>query len=316
MSPDVFRYGSGATLAESLSERGFNVYLFTHRGDRNALQPQSSTALQTTNSLQPQSALQPQSIDIEDDPLGPMLQPQSRGYDFDDIVAHDVPAALERATRHSGFRRAHWIGHGLGGQLGLAWAAWSGADQLATVTALCAAVQFDQPRTEVRAMSKALSMLPAHWHLPSRATARLASPWLDEPGDVPPERLRGVMNHAVADLPVGLVQQLRRWMKSGTLCDKDGWYDYVEGLADAQVPLLIGAAGQDLSCLPHQATPALEAWGGADKTSLPMPPSWGHLDPLLAEDADKYVFRPLTAWLDARRKLSWERDGERIRRSA
>ncbi len=312
MSPDVFRYGAGPTLADALSAAGYRVYLLTHRGDGASIPPVADPSLQP-QSLQPQSSIQLPSL------LQPQsfLQPQSRaGFCFDDIVSQDLPAALERIVDHSGFERVHYIGHGLGGQLGIAWASWSGGDKLASLTALSAAVRFDKPRTEMRAFGRAMAALPAHWRLPARATAKLASPWVDGDGDTPPERLRGVLCHATDNLPVALLQQLRRWNKTGTLCDETGLLDYLEGLGELDVPLLVGTPGRDVSALPHNCQPLLDAWGGADKKTLPLPKTWGHLDPLLHEDAEAKMFGPIVQWLEYRRKRSWQQDGERIRRSA
>ena len=80
---DAWRYG-GSSLAGYLQAAGFRVYLFNHRGDRDAIAPQRHSS-----------------------------------FDVDDIIARDIPAALDAVRNDSGFSRPFWIGHGLGGQLGI-----------------------------------------------------------------------------------------------------------------------------------------------------------------------------------------------------
>jgi oxygen-independent coproporphyrinogen-3 oxidase len=279
---DAFRYGTGSTLAGHLSDAGFAVYLLTHRGDRDA------------------------------------IAPDRRGFTFDDVVEHDVPAALARVREHARYPRAHWVGHGLGGQLGLAWAARSAADGLASVVALCAAVRFEVTRSEARRAVVVAGLLPAHWSLPARSLGPFVAPWIDEgrdllehvrPGTTSPDRLRGVLHHAVEDLPIGLVRQMSRWLSAGSLVDAHGLLDYPEALRDARVPLLVGVAGGDRVCAPACGSAALDTWGG-EGDLLVFPDTYGHLDPLLARDAEARVFGPVKAWLSERRRLAWERDGE------
>lgn len=286
---EAFRYGASDTLAAALSRAGFAVYLLAHRGDRAASAPR-----------------------------------QGLGFDFDDILERDVPAALARVREHAAFPRVHWVGHGLGGQLGLAWAGRTGSDELATVAALCAPAGFTRrpPRSEARRVAHAAAFLPSHWQLPSRALAWAATPWVADdhdvvghvvPGSTDGPRLRGVLSHAVEDLPVGLLAQVGRWMRSGTWSDRTGMLDYAESLAGAACPLFVVSAGDDDLCDPADAELALARWGDADRRALALPEGWGHLDPVLARDATDQVHAPLVAWLVERRRRSWDRLGSHRR---
>lgn len=278
-SPDAFRYGSGSTLAQSLSDAGFSVYLLAHRGDAAALAPVRGS------------------------------------FVFDDIIERDWPAALERIREHSGFARVFAVGHGLGGQLTLAAAGRSAAEGLAGVIALCAPVRFAVPRSETLRANLATRLLPSNWRIPARRIAPLLAPWVDaeadllgrtSPGAAPSARVRGVMLHGMEDVPVGLLRQMTRWFAHGSLVDRTGWFDYREALVDARVPLLVGATRADPTCPAEWAFSAMDTWGGPSEI-LDLPDSWGHLDPLLARDAEEHCFKPIAAWLTARRRLAWER---------
>ncbi len=287
-SPDAFRYGTGPTIAATLSRAGFAVYLLAHRGDVDAIPPKPST-----------------------------------DFCFDDVVNHDLPAAMAVVREHSGFPRAFFVGHGLGGQLGLAFAARN-AEDLAGLVALNAAVRFEAPRSGARRLAQLASLLPAHWRIPIRKLGPAVAPWIDErrdlashvrPGTSSGSRLRGAAHHAVEDLPLGLLRQFERWWSTGRLVDRTGQFDYLEALKLAsEGSLLVGVGAGDAVCPPESALEALDWWSG-DREILEMPAHYGHLDSLHASDADKEVFGPVAQWLLERRRVCWERNVE-LRRSA
>lgn len=273
---DAFRYGQGPTLAERLSQAGFAVYLLSHRGDRDARPPQAGARASAC---------------------------------FDDLVERDLPAAAELVVAHAGASRLHYVGFGLGGQLGMVWASRR-PETLATLVAAGAPVCFDRPRSHLRWAARATGMLPAHWHLPLRSAARAAVPFLDGPLDPvgkasPGGRFRGVLELASDDLPVGLLQQLGAWLDAGRMVSRGAVLDLVEALSDARVPLLAVAGRDDPLGAPHHVRPAVETWGAGDASLLEVD-GLGHLDLFLGEEADRLVFEPVLAWLDARRRLAWD----------
>jgi len=266
LSSEAFRYGRGPTLATRLAAAGFSVYLLAHRGDGSALPPEGAA-----------------------------------GFDFDDVLERDLPAALERVRAHAGYPAVHWVGHGLGGQLGLAHAARM-PDSLATVTAIAAAVRFDAPASGQRRAALARALLPSWWHLPARAAARAVLPWVEGEGGA---RLRGVLRYAAEDVPLGLLRQAARWLEAGALVDRTGLLDYRLALADARAPLHVVTAAGDPVCPPAHAAAALGRWGGSDRSHTALGEGWGHLDLLVSPAADTAVFQPVVTWLETRRRAAW-----------
>ena len=267
-SNDLYRYGRGPTLVGSLRRAGFSVYLMTHRGDRDAIAPRWRT-----------------------------------GRSFDDIVEFDVPAALQRVVEHSGYAKVHLVGHGLGGQIGLAWAA-RGGDRVAAQVAVAAPVQFDTSMSELRRGALIGAFLPGRVRLPARILARLAVPWAEVADDVPGARWRGALHFGSADCPTELLHQLGTWLREGSLTDRTGLFDYREGLQAATGPLLVVVSEGDTVCPPWAGRSAAASWGGpADVLQVER---GGHVDLLIGEDASRSVFEPLVAWLDERRRLAWD----------
>ena len=286
LGESALRYGSGSSLAHALADAGFSVYLLEHRGDHSAVAPEPGTC-----------------------------------FDFDAILMQDVPAALQRAVEHAGYPRAFWVGHGMGGQLGLAWAGVTGGDMLAGVTALGAPVAFEKPRTAVRAAALATSLLPAHWSLPTRAAAQLLSVQVDEehglfghcaPGMSPGPRVRGALRTGADDVPAGLLAQVGLWLRRGAFVDRHDKLDYTEALRGARVPLLaIGSLGDQVCPVGH-ALVAADTWGHDDRTTLRLDDGFGHLDLLYADAAAAQVHAPIVDWVTQRRGQAWEHHRVRL----
>ena len=267
------------SLARALSDAGFTVFLLEHRADRSASPPLGAT----------------------------------RAFDFDDIATRDVPAALEVIRARTGFPRAHWVGHGLGGQLLYAWLAHGRGDEIAAATTLCAPVLF--PRDPgLRALERLRFLLPAGLRVPTRAAAVLLSPtaapggsFLEQLGahDIAGDVARGLLLHGTEDLHLGLIRQLWLWHARGALTDRSGRLEYIEALAGLGTPLQVITSGSDTHCLPEQALPVLDHLAGPQAT-VGLDAGWGHLDPLLSPRAATEVFPQVTAWLDSHRRRAWQ----------
>jgi len=273
---DAFRYGP-TTLAGALRRAGYAVYVMSHRADAEAIPP---------------------------------TRRARASIDFDEILERDLPAAADRVVCHADMPRLHLVGHALGGQLGLCWAA-SAPDTLATVVALAAPMTFDGGVSGARRLSHALSLLPARFRLPLRAACRLATPWLDEGAlarvtgadDAPGARMRGVLTHATEDLPLTLLRQVLSWQVEGALTSRDGAFDWSEALVDARVPLLALCGSEDLVCPPDAARHVVACWG--DAADFTQVEGLGHVDLLLSNRAADKVFAPLVAWLEPHRRRAW-----------
>jgi pimeloyl-ACP methyl ester carboxylesterase len=276
---DAYRLGGGPTLASCLRDAGFTVYLAHLRGD------------------------------VESEPPAP-----GAGFCFDDLVRGDVPALVERVRSHSGFERIFWVGHGMGGQLGLIGAARS-PDRFAAVVTLCAPVQFaEKTRSEARRLARIASLVPAHWAVPARAAGWAGASLIGRDFEgmghfssmTPGSRVRTVAEHGLADVPAGLLHQMHQWFRTGSWTDLRGGVDYLTSLAEARSDLLCVLSADDDLCPPLDGWPAVRAWGGKASVLL-LPPGFAHLDVVLSEEADRAVFQPVLRWLEVRRRAAWTR---------
>ncbi len=271
----AFDFSEETSLARRLQAEGFDVYLGGYRGC-----PGSAPA------------------------------EGARGFDFDDIVAFDIPAMLDKVREASGTNRVLWVGHAFGGQLLYGHLARGGGG-LAAAISLCAAVRFEAPRTEARLASLAAQLIPEGLNLPVRALHTLLSP-ASRPGEgglagngVDGPVLRGLMVHGSENVNAGLLRQVGTWLKAGVLCDRDDQIDYLAALRGQQLPLLVVAGEGDSLCHPHQAQPVVEAWSPGQAHWWKLGPEWGHLDPLVGRDAGERVHEELVRFLDRHRQECW-----------
>ncbi len=262
-------FGEGLSLARSLRLAGYTVYLLEHRGDRSAIPPER--------------------------PLP---------YDFDTLVGQDLPCAIDLVLEHSGFSKVIAVGHSFGGQLLYAHAAHSRGADLAALVTLGAAVEFQAPASQARALRLVSHLLPAGLTLPLRAASVLSSPSAAADGRCAGEVRRGLLVHGSEDLSLGLARQVLRWLETGHLVDRDDRVDYVEALAGLRVPTMVVASQGDPWCRPEQAVPVLERLAGPTRL-LELDRSWGHFDALLAEQAPERVHRPLVEFIEAYRRDCW-----------
>ena len=270
-----FDLHTDGSLVKAAHAAGFDVYLLAHRGDQGALPPAD----------------------------------RPTGFDFDDIVAQDVPAALERICTHSGYDRVLWLGHAMGGQLLYAHLALTGAAEgrIAAAVSLCAPVRFVAPRSQARLAATLARLVPGEWRLPTRSLHRALAPlsgeqvWDDLGCDLDGPSARGMMLHGVEDVHAGLLRQLSRWLEVGSLCDRHDRLDYIAALQGCAVPALVLAAAGDRVCTPDAARPALDAFAAEARCWMTLDESWGHLDPLLGRRAPAELHPRLLAWLDQHR---------------
>lgn len=268
LRPSGFGVGDEQSLVHAARAAGYAVYLLAHRGDPGSIAPRRNAS-----------------------------------FDFDDIAALDVPAALERILAHSGDSRVLWLGHAMGGQLLYAHLALHGATHIAAGVSLCAPVRFSTPKSQARLLSAASRMLPASWPLPTRTLHQALAPltgenvWSPLGVDMQGASARGLMLHGTNDVHSGMLRQFAKWLESGSLCDRHDRLDYVAGMQRTEVPILVVAAEGDNLCPPSAARPAYDALRPERASWLKLDAQWGHLDPLIGKRAPGALHPELFRWL-------------------
>jgi len=261
------------SLARTLHEAGYDVWLFHHRGDPSARPPAVPGVC-----------------------------------DVDAVGTLDVPALLDRIEAVTGAPRCLWLGHGLGAHAALVYLA-TGGDRISGLVSIGAPVHFPRASTRARVVGRVAEWLPAEWRVPLGTVADVLAPG---PGERLVRPLahtsrsidrRSLLLHGTEAVRCGLIRQAARWFEHGHLTDRTGTVDYSAALASTWVPMLVVTAAGDPLSTPGAVAPLLL---GSDRTRLHLDETWSHFDPLLAPEAHQAVYRPVCRWLDDRRDTTWE----------
>jgi pimeloyl-ACP methyl ester carboxylesterase len=254
--------------------------------------------------------------------------PRGRGrwsFCADDYVSLDAPALIQTALRKAGARGAFWIGHSLGGLIGLAAAQTDQAQHLRGLLTLGAPVFFGYNRWLQAALKVgALAAWPFAFRqeLLSSALAPFLGyavlPFTDviaNPRHVPPRIQRRVYAQLVTSVSRKLLLQLRDWTSQDVFRSVDQRIDYRAGVSALRLPLLMLGGSRDRLCPPDAIRRAFELSRSADKTMMIFGcdngdrQEYGHGDLVFGEGAPAEVYPRMATWL-AERATPLEADRE------
>jgi pimeloyl-ACP methyl ester carboxylesterase len=190
-----------------------------------------------------------------------------RSWDIrlEDFIDLDATAALRHVLEQTGAQQVHWVGHSMGGIVGLGVAQGPEAGLLASITTLAspARIRPASPLRSVAPLGWALGWLPylptrfmACWVAPFYFDSPLTGSWFNRKHGSWRVIRRGLSN-AVGDIPVSLLRQFARWTADGNIVASDG-RDFTDGLAQIEVPLMAIAGDDDLVAPPSSVRLAVE----------------------------------------------------------
>lgn len=206
---------------------------------------------------------------------------------FDDHVRLDAPAVLDLVQRTTGARRVHWVGHSLGGLVGLA--ASSGAEdgRVGCVVTLGSPLffRFRPALRRLIALGRALAapwgqlptgmlalIAPVAGRLPSPRLARLTAN-LDNLDGLSQRLL--VVN-VFAPIWRGVLGQLGDWLLHDAFRSADGRVDYRQAVGRMQRPVLVVGGTADPMAPPDVSRDYFELLSTADKQLALFGRSYGH----------------------------------------
>ncbi len=267
-----FDQAEHVSLADSLRDSGFDVWVFSLRGD-----PDST----------------------------PPVGVGRRGWTFDDHVLLDVPALLNGVEGATGTDQVLWVGHSMGGMLLYA-ALSQHPDRIAAGVTVGSTVEFDA-RGFLWTLGHTFRFaLSGSGRLPLGAVGgAVGRVWPDgpftsllaEPDAMAPAESRALARDALVDLSKPLLRQAWTWFEVGELCRVDGT-PWVTG---AQVPLLVLAGVHDRIVPVADGARVCERFSDCETVLLSKESGfsydYGHVDPLVGRVAREEVYPRITAFL-------------------
>ncbi|MEW6430626.1 MAG: alpha/beta fold hydrolase [Myxococcota bacterium] len=206
---------------------------------------------------------------------------------FDDHVRLDVPAVLDLVQRTSGARRVWWVGHSLGGLVGLAAASGEQGGRFAGVVTLGSPLFF-RFRPAMGWLVKAGCVLAAPWgRLPTGALSlvaplagRLPAPRLARLtanlDNLAPLAQRQLLVNVFAPIWRGVMTQLGDWLQHDAFRSLDGEVDYRQAVGRLQLPVLVIGGTADTMAPPDVCREFFDLLSTPDKRLELFGRSYGH----------------------------------------
>lgn len=245
----------------------------------------------------------------------PSLWGKRADYGFDHYVTQDARTAIAEVLRRTGAPRAHWIGHSMGGMIIYAYIATYGDRELRSVTTLGSPVVMDGLSGIVRwaqqfapAVTEYIVSIPERPFLPAIAPAigvfeTSIEAFFWNPDNYPRPFAQNVVYAGIDDMAAGVLRQLAVLFVGGRFTSADGQIDYLEGLRQMRVPLLVGAGMGDNLVQVSNTLPAFEKAGTPSKRLRIFARAngdavdYGHVDLLGGLHAPADVYPELERWL-------------------
>ncbi len=282
LSADEFFTGPQGGLARYLAERGFEVFAVDLRGMGSSSNPGS-------------------------------LESGLIDWCLDDWLEHDIPGAIEAVCRASGEEKVILIGHGLGGTLAmLAGARYP--DRVAAVVGLGSPGGVWRPPNKLIA-----AILAAGKRLADDAPLEVGE-CINAPAPFPSDQTllelllfndsgfdsdaaTGYFDRATGYLSSCIVHRLIEWYEGGTLSDRGGTADLLEGLDGLVQPTLIVAGKLDHLFCPGEVLMAYDAIPAEDKEFFiaskvnGLSADYGHMGLVMGPRADRDIYRRIARWV-------------------
>ncbi len=194
-----------------------------------------------------------------------------RDWNFEDFLHGDLPAVIGLVRQHTG-RAVHWVGHSMGGMLGLAYVVCYGQSAVDSLVLFGTPLGFDPSQRALRFwgwMAQVHHLLPTmdqeklgQRMLPLMARARRALNfflrYLANPDNIDDNTALDIFRRLVTNEAPGIVLQFSDWVRSGQIRSADREFVYSERLERIRCPVLAISGASDLMA-PAEVTARLAA---------------------------------------------------------
>ncbi len=242
---------------------------------------------------------------------------RARKIGFDAFIEQDLPALIAKVQAVTGREKLAWIGHSMGGILGLAYGIEHPDAPFSCVITVCSSLDYRPGRNvyqslnRIRPLAHLLPFIPFGW------IARLVSYIAGAGPILPPERMnfyrsnvdRAVLRHVMATgfehIPIRLLDNLATTFDKLGFSRSSGSMRYLERAGAYTFPTLLLAGSRDVQCPPEciDATLALLT-GSTVKRAVSFGiehghvDDYGHFDPLVGKRAHEEAWPVMTGFLE------------------
>lgn len=269
----------GRSLARALAAQGFDCYVSELRGAGGSDRPKTS-------------------------------------YGLDEFLERDIPAILSSVQRASGQDRVHWVGHSLGGILGMFYAMEHADGPIERLITIGSALDYSQGPNAFSEMRSA-RRLAGDWlrMIPLGALSRLNGlvagygPLLPAEktnfwrSNIEPRVSRHFLSRGFTQVPLRLLDDLATTFSPQGFSRAQGSIAYLPRAADLRIPTCLIAGSADSQCTAHAIDATARLLSGTElhiaRFGKPygQHDEYGHMDLMVGRHAEHEVWPTIAHWL-------------------
>ena len=247
------------------------------------------------------------------------VDPTKLGWSVEDYILGDVPAAVGLVRKETGAASVAWVGHSLGGMIGLCYLERAQDPGVGAFVGVGTPMIVPQPATmfqrDFKYMNFALAAFNNRWQALAQ---RLTFCQIKTPVDVffyneknmDQLTLQLLFLRVAEDMPSQVMDQLLKMAQTGELTSPDGRFNYSRELSRVAVPALFIAGKVDHSADPEAVGYAYEHITSKDKSFRVFGLAWGnsadygHDDLILGKHSREEVYPVILEWLEGHARLA------------
>lgn len=235
---------------------------------------------------------------------------------FDDHVRGDLPAIIDFVRRQSGQQQLFWVGHSMGGLVGLVGAGSTGQEAIRGLVTVGAPLFF-RYHWQVRTAIKVARAMAASGWFPMRELSTFIAPMAGRVrvvlphspanlDNISPQAQRVLLAHVFAPIWRGVLAQLEDWVDHDVFRSRDRRVDYRELVKALKLPLLVVGGSADTLAPLDNTEAYYDLSSSPDRTLVLLGKrfgqreEYGHGDLLIGKHARDEVFPRIAAWLAQR----------------
>ena len=241
------------------------------------------------------------------------------GWTVDDYILKDAPAAVDLVRKVTGAPRVAWVGHSLGGMIGIGFLERMPDSGVGCLVAVAAPMFVPKPRTLFQRQSEDMRPLILavnnRWYalgqtLTLDAVKTPVDTFFYNAKNMDPVTVRQLYMRVAEDVPASIVDQLLKMDKVGEFISADEKFNYTKEIPRLTLPALFIAGRVDVAADPEIVRWAYERTSSPDKTFREFGLVWGHSadyghdDLILGRRSRDEVFPVIEQWLEGRARVA------------
>ncbi|MBN2493309.1 MAG: alpha/beta hydrolase [Deltaproteobacteria bacterium] len=243
--------------------------------------------------------------------------PGKEDWQFEDFLHRDMRRVVS-FLRERGCSPVHWIGHSMGGMLGVAFAECYGQSDLRSLSLFGTPLRFGRKQWMLKLWG---SLVQVHRFVPTldqekwgrrllplmarnRQALQFFLRFLANPDNVDTETILDIFDKLVTNEAPGIILQFSDWVRSGHVRSADRGFDYTDHLHRMTVPALFVCGVDDLMAPPRIIARQIDRLGTRRVRQVVLSrkngyrADYGHGDLIIGRHAPDEVYPLIAAWID------------------